>query len=375
MRAFRVFGIDVYIDYSWLLIFALILWSFTFSYFPSQYPGRDFIVYLIVGLASTLLFFGSVLFHELSHSLVANSHGVKVERITLFIFGGVSHLTTESPDPAVEVRIAAAGPAASFVLGLLFLGVSWLSPSGEANIWAGMSAYLGALNLALGIFNLLPGFPLDGGRVLRAILWGRSGDRLRATNTAAGWGKGLGWVLIALGALLAFNGSFFQGIWLVFIGLFLKEAAFAERRSVLLGSTLGGLSVGQLMTPSPVTIPRGTSVQEALHAFFLRHGYGGYPVVDDDRVVGLVSLADLAKCAPDDRDSTTVASIMTPLAPDTMSWPGEDVTAAMRKMSAAGISRIPVLEASGYGRLVGLLTYHAVMRQIKLREMAAGSQR
>jgi len=375
MRAFRVFGIDIYIDYSWLLIFALILWSFTFGYFPAQYPGLDFITYLSVGLVSTLLFFGSVLFHELSHSLVANSHGVKVERITLFIFGGVSHLTQESPDPAVEVRIAAAGPAASFVLGLLFLGISWLSPTGSANIWAGMSAYLGALNLALGVFNLLPGFPLDGGRVLRAILWGRTGDRMKATNTAAAWGKGMGWVLIALGGLITLKGSFFQGLWLVFIGLFLKEAAGAEKRSALMGSALGGLHVSDLMTASPVAISRAASVQEALHDFFLRHGYGGYPVVDQDRVVGLVSLADLAKCSAEERESTPVSQIMTPLAPDAMTRPDEDVTAALRKMSSAGVSRLPVLESSGDGHLVGLLTYHAVMRQIKLREMAANGSR
>ena len=372
MRAFRVFGIDIYIDYSWLLIFALILWSTTFGYFPAGYPGRSSAAYLGVGLASTLLFFASVLLHELSHSLVANQHGVRVERITLFIFGGVSHMTRESPNPAVEVRIAAAGPLASFLLGAAFLGVAWLAADAGESLWVGMARFLGSVNIMLGVFNMLPGFPLDGGRVFRAMSWGRSGSRVKATYTAAAWGKGLGWTLMGAGALLAIKGTFVQGLWMILIGLFLKEAAERERRQAVLGDVLAGVTVAQAMTGEPISIPAHAPVEEALQAFFLRQGYGGYPVTRDGRVLGVVSLADLTRCATEERSRTPVSQIMTPLQPDQMTWPQEDLVGAMRKMAAAGVSRLPVLADSGGGQLVGLLTLQAVTRQIKLREIAAG---
>lgn len=370
MRVFRILGIDIFIDYSWFLIFALIFWSFTFVQFPAQHPGLSGALYAAVGLSATLLFFASVLFHELSHSIVARLHGVPVHRITLFIFGGVSHLAKESPNPAVEVRIAAAGPAASFLLGLTLIGAAQIGADASPGPWRGMLLHLGVLNVALGIFNLLPGFPLDGGRVLRAISWGRSGNRLEATRTAAAWGKGLGWGLILLGGFMALSGNFLGGLWLVFIGLFLKEAAERERRQAVVGDALEGVTVADTMIPAPSALPGSMSVQEALHGHFLRHGYGGYPVVEEGRPRGVVSLSDLTRCPDHERQTMMVEGIMTALTPDQMTWPGEDLATAMQKMVSAGVSRLPVLERRGDGPIVGLLTQRAIARRVRLREMA-----
>ncbi len=320
-----------------------------------------------MGAVSTFLFFSSVLFHEMSHSLVANAHGVQVRRITLFIFGGVSHLTQESPSPSIEVRVAAAGPMASFALGIGFLGVSRLTPDPDGNLWAGMASHLGWLNIILGLFNLLPGFPLDGGRVLRALWWSRSGDRVRATRVAAAWGRALGWSLILLGGLGAVEGNLLGGLWLLFIGLFLMQAAAAERRQALAGQALSGVRVGDVMVPSPVALPAWSTVQEAIDAFFLQHGYGGFPVVDLRGVVGVVSLADLRKCDPGRRAATRVSEIMTALHPEQLPRAGDHLTAAMGTMAAAGVSRLPVVEA---GHLVGLVTLEAVARRIRLGEIA-----
>ncbi len=321
----------------------------------------------MVGLASTLLFFFSVLFHEMSHSLVANSHGVRVDRITLFIFGGMSHLTRESPSPKIEMRIAAAGPLASFVLGAGFYAVSRLTPDPGSNIWAGMAGHLGLVNIALGVFNMLPGIPLDGGRVLRAWSWARSGDRIRATGVAAAWGKALGWVLIGMGAVSAISGNLVGGIWMVFIGLFVKEAAEAERRQAMVGDVLAGLKVAGVMIPDPITIPSYISVQDAISGYFLQHGYGGYPVTRDEQTVGLLSLADLTRCEPDQRERTTVAQIMSALQPGQSVGPDDELITAMRVMASGGISRLPVIAE---GKLVGLVTLQAVARLIKIREIA-----
>ncbi|MGH9866662.1 MAG: site-2 protease family protein [Candidatus Polarisedimenticolia bacterium] len=370
MKAFRLLGIDVYINISWLFIFFLILWSFAFGYFPQRYPQVPTSQHLMAGVVSTVLFFGSVLFHEMSHSIVARRHGVMVRRITLFIFGGVSHLERESPDPAVEVRIAAAGPLASFALGGLFLALASVGPDPRASIWSGAAAHLGMLNIALGVFNMLPGFPLDGGRVLRAWFWGRSGDRVAATRSAAAWGRALGWVLIGAGALGALSGRFVEGLWMVFIGMFLREAAGAEQRQAMMGDALAGLRVESVMAPDPVSIPQHLSVQDALHEYFLKHGFGGYPVTQDGRAVGMLSLSHLSRAAPEERERTTVARIMTPLTPDQMTWPGEDLQAAMARMSAAGVSRLPVIRSPTDALLVGLITMPAITRRVQIQEIA-----
>ncbi|HKY31568.1 MAG TPA: site-2 protease family protein [Candidatus Polarisedimenticolia bacterium] len=375
MKIFRLFGIDIFIHYSWVFIFGLILWSFAWGFFPLLYPGLERSVYLAAGLIGTLLFFVSVLLHELSHSLVATRHGIEVHGITLFIFGGVSHLADESPSPGTEFKIAVAGPLTSLLLGGLLLVVAGFSASPWEDLWAGLAAHLGFINLALGIFNLLPAFPLDGGRVLRAILWRRSGDRLKATSIAAAWGRGLGWVLIGSGVVIAFAGSLLQGLWMTFIGLFLSEAAEQQRRRAVVGNLLTGLHVENLMTSHPVTIASHLSVEAAVQDYFLRHGFGGFPVVRQGDVVGVVSLAHLSRCPLPERPRTTVETIMTPLRPDQMALPDEDLAAAVGKMTGSGLSRLPVLARANGAKLIGLLTQHSVMRYLQIRELVSRESR
>ena len=209
----RIAGIDVAVDLSWVVIFLLVLWSLSAGYFPQAYPGQPWFTYLVGGLAATLLFFVSVLVHEFSHALVANRLGEHVRRITLFIFGGMAHLTSEPRSPAAEFKIAVVGPLTSLALGGLFWGLSRLVGAG-APLWGEVFHYLGFINVALAIFNLLPGFPLDGGRLLRAYFWSRSGDLRDATGRAADWGGGIAIGLMMLGAIEIFSGALVGGLWL-----------------------------------------------------------------------------------------------------------------------------------------------------------------
>ena len=364
----RLFGIDIHIDPSWLFIFALLAGNFTLAFYPQQYQHLDWATYAVAGLATTLLYFGSVLFHELSHSLVAMSQGVKVDRITLFIFGGMASIRQDSPHPGAEVRIAAAGPLASMALGLGLWGVSRLAPA-EGNIWAGMALYLAQLNIVLAVFNLLPGIPLDGGRLMRAALWWRTGDRWGATRTAAASGRWLGWGLIILGVALSALLGQLMPLWLSLLGLFLKSAADLEGRQAIASQMLAGVRVDSVMTRDPVAISWRASVNEALEEYFLRYSFGGFPVLRDAQIVGVVSLADLARCPPAERNQVPIARVMTQLGADQCARPDDDLTAALLKMAAAGISRLPV--AGPDGALLGLIALHTINRQIRIRELAA----
>ncbi|MGH9868690.1 MAG: M50 family metallopeptidase [Candidatus Polarisedimenticolia bacterium] len=370
MKLFRLAGIDVYVHGSWFIIFFLLVWSFSCGFFPLLYPGLAPGVCLTLGIVTTLLFFGSVLIHELSHSVVAVADGMEVQGITLFIFGGVSQMRGDSLSPRSELRIAAAGPLASFVLGILFAGASWLAGRPEVNPWNGMMVHLALMNISLGVFNLLPGFPLDGGRLVRALLWRRHGDRLRATMTAAQLGRGMAWCLILLGLWLTARGYLIQGVWIAFIGLYLDRAAASERRDAVISSRLAGFRVETVMTPGAVTMPAGVTAAEALMSF-RRDGFSGYPVVQDDRVVGVISLDQIESCPTSRRGTTPVRDLMTPLTPDQMATPDESLLSAVGKMTMQGLSRLPVLGRAG-GGLAGLLTRHAVAQRLRLAGLASG---
>jgi Zn-dependent protease len=269
------------------VIFLLVLWSLSAGYFPQEYPGQPTVDYWIVGLVATLFFFGSVLLHELSHAAVANRLGDKVDRITLFIFGGIARLSGQPKSADSELKIAGVGPLTSLAIALTFWLIS-KTIGQAASLWTGVFRNLAFINLALALFNLLPGFPLDGGRLLRAVLWKRWGDLPRATARAAQWGSRIGWGLIVLGALEIFGGALVGGIWLIFIGLFLRGAAATGYQGTVVEQTLEHVRVADIMTRDPVTLTPEISVAEAVEQYFLRYGYGGFPVVSDGRVVGVL---------------------------------------------------------------------------------------
>jgi Zn-dependent protease/CBS domain-containing protein len=362
---FKVAGVQIAIDYSWLIIFALVLWSLSAGYFPALHPDYTHTEYWIVGLVATLMFFASIVTHELSHAIVANRLGQPVERISLFIFGGMAHLGHEPTSARDELKIAAAGPITSFVLGAFFLAIPRVFGLNESfSMWASVFNYLGFINFALGLFNLLPGFPLDGGRILRAVLWQRSGDFRQATARASEWGKGIAYGLIFLGALQIFAGSLLGGMWLIFIALFLKGAASSSYQSLVIEQVLGSLQVNDLMVRAPITIDADTTVADAIGDHFMRHGHGGYPVMRDGRVVGLISLSQIRECAAEERASKRISEIMRSLDPAIVIAPAAPVSNALRQMAESDSGRLLVMEQE---RLIGLITRSAIAHFIMLR--------
>lgn len=361
---FRVFGVQVAIDYSWLIIFILVLWSLAAGYFPGEYPGYGWWSYAAAGLAATFLFFSSVLVHELSHALVANRLGAGVRQITLFIFGGMAHLSGEPRDPGAELKIAAAGPLTSVGLGALFYAVSLaLARAGVEALWTAVFRYLGFINLALAVFNLLPGFPLDGGRLLRAYFWRRTGDLRAATRRAADWGGGIAVGLMALGALQIFAGALVGGLWLIFIGMFLRGAARASYYGVVVEHALAQTHVRDLMVHEPVVISPDASVDEAIEDYFLRYGYGGFPVGSDSRIEGVLSLPMVQRCPREERATRRVREIMRPLDGLTIS-PDASAAQALQQMVAHDAGRLVVLER---GALNGLITRTGIMRFVDMK--------
>jgi Zn-dependent protease/predicted transcriptional regulator len=363
IELFRVAGVQIEVDYSWLVIFLLVLWSLSAGYFPQEYPGQRTLDYWIVGFVATLFFFASVLLHELSHAAMANRLGENIDRITLFIFGGMARLSGEPKSADSEIKIAGVGPLSSLVIALIFWLVS--SAIGQAgSLWTAVFRYLVFINVALALFNLLPGFPLDGGRLLRALLWKRWGDLPRATARAAEWGSGIGWGLISLGALEIFGGALVGGLWLIFIGLFLRSAAASGYQGMIVEHALQHVRVSDIMTRAPMTLAPELPVGEAIEQYFLRFGYGGFPVVSDVRVFGLLSLSQVRHCKPEERAHKKVQDIMLALEPGLEIGPQRSAIDAIRKMNAANSGRLVVLDA---GKLVGLITRTGVARIVQTK--------
>jgi Zn-dependent protease/predicted transcriptional regulator len=368
----RVARIQIAIDPSWLVIFGLVLFTLSSGYFPGAYPGHHWSEYWAIGGAATLLFFLSVLVHELAHALVANRSGQVVRRITLFIFGGMAHLTREPRDPRTELAIAAVGPLTSLALGGAFWGITrWTAGAGVPELWVAMFRYLAYINVALAAFNLLPGFPLDGGRILRGILWLWWGDLRRATARAADWGSGIGFGLMGLGLFEIFQGALIGGLWLIFIGMFLRGAARASYQSVLVEQVLGGARVGDLTVHDPVVVPGDMSVSDVIEDHFIRHGYGGFPVSRDGEIVGLVSLRQIRECPPEERSRRRVRDIMRPADGTVTVAASAPLTDALRRMSDADLGRLLVVDD---GRIVGLITRTGITRFVQVKAELVGDE-
>lgn len=362
---FKVAGVQIAIDYSWIVIFVLILWSLSAGYFPEVHPGYPTSEYWMVGIAATLLFFASIIIHELAHAMVGNSLGQPVKRISLFIFGGMAHLGHEPTDARAELKIAAAGPLTSFVLGLLFFWIpDLLRLRHSYPMWSSVFDYLGFINIALGLFNLLPGFPLDGGRILRAAIWARTGDFRRATARAADWGRGIAWGLIFLGALEIFAGSLIGGLWLIFIALFLKGAASSSYQGIIMEQVLGGARVRDLLVRNPEVIDASTTIADAVNDHFAHHGFSGFPVVKDGRPVGMISIAQIRHCPPAERSDKHVAEVMRTLGQALEISPDATLAQALRQMAEAETGRLLVIEND---RLTGLITRSAIAHFIMVR--------
>src|SRR5437773_449271 len=367
MRGFNlmnIVGIRVVIDPSWLFIFFLVVWSLATGYFPEAHPPIQGGAAWILGVVAALLLFGSVLVHELSHALLAQRAGIPVPRIRLFLFGGVSEMASEPQNPGTEVRIAAAGPLTSFALAILFYLLSVTGLPSLINGGRQVVDYVAALNLALGLFNLLPGFPLDGGRILRAWLWARSGNLLSATRTAGRAGSVVGFGLMGLGFLQLVKNHNLGGLWLMVIGIFLNQAASASYESLLLRDTLSGCRVRQIMTQPVIAVPEHASLDELARDYFFRHPRGSFPVVTGERFAGMVSLDQLKSVPRDEWVRTPVRQIMTPAERLRPLGPEDDCTTALEAMVREEVGRLPVVSG---GRIVGILSRRDVMQLLKVR--------
>lgn len=362
VRLLTVLGIPININVSWVLIYALITWTLAVGYFPRQLPGLEPVAYWANGLLAALLLFASVLLHELAHAAVARRHGLAVSGITLHMLGGVSQLDDEPPDPRSELTIALAGPLASFAiagaLGLARLGVS--APWGDAIL-----TYLATVNLAIGVFNLIPGFPLDGGRVLRAVVWHVTSDLARATAIAGRVGSAVAIGLMALGVLQAFAGAFLSGLWLVLIGLFLRQAAATSTSEVTLREALGALTVGDVMTREVITVPWRASVADLAQQFWAHH-VTSFPVVDGGVVRGMATMRDVGRVPADEWERTSVQFVMRPVTGDLTIAPAATALEALQRASANGVGRLAVVDA---GRLVGYLSLRDLAHVLALRSL------
>ena len=361
VRLGRVAGIEIGVNWSWLVVFALIVWTLAATVFPDRSPGFSDATYLAMAVVAAVLFFGSLLLHELGHALVARREGVEIEGITLWLFGGVAKFKGMFPSAGAEFRIAIAGPLVSLVIGVAFVLLATVPGLPEAV--DAVVTYLGYINLVLLVFNLLPALPLDGGRVLRSILWQTKGDFVRATNTAAGVARLFAYFFIAFGLFEVFFLSSFAGVWLAFLGWFLLQAAAAEARHLVVRQALGGLRVRNLMVRDPVVVPAGLSLGEFLDQVVSTHRYTTYPVVDDGRAVGLLPFRSVATVPRGEWDTRSVRDSMLPLDRVPLLGSEDELVDALSALGESDVHRGLVLED---GRLVGLLSITDLARAFEI---------
>jgi Zn-dependent protease/CBS domain-containing protein len=362
LRLIRIAGIDIGIHYSWILIFVLLSWSLAQGFFPGLYPGWDTRTYWITGVAAALLLFGSVLIHELAHSFVAKARGIPVTSITLFILGGVSNLEEEPAKPRVELAMAIVGPLASLALAGIFWGLLQLVDNQQSPL-AGMLSYLALINTILAVFNLLPGFPLDGGRVLRSILWQKTGSLVRATNIAATVGRFMGWALIAFGLFQVLAGNL-GGLWLAFIGWFLSSAADASRRQLTTREQLSGVRVREVMTTNPTSISPDTTVSELVGNVFRRQHSRAVPVCQNDQIMGIVSVTDVKELPREKWEETPVREIMTRGPLHSVS-PEDDLNTALRLIAKHDVNQVLVIDSK---RCAGIVTRADILNYLQLSQ-------
>lgn len=365
-RIGRIFGISIEVNYTWFIIFGLVTAALAFAYFPTVYPGLTLGATLAMGIITSLLFFASVLIHELMHSIVAIRNGMKVTKITLFIFGGVSQLTDEPQTPKIEFKMAIAGPGTSIILGVIF-GISayGVAAAGLSAVFFGPLVWLGIINILLGAFNMVPGFPLDGGRVLRSALWAIFKDIRRATKVAARFGQGFAYFLIVIGLVFIFSGLL-DGLWLILIGWFLNNAAQGSYQQLMLRETLRGVDVKQIMKKDVETIPAQTRLNDAVNEHFLRSQKAVFPVITDPtgELLGIVRINDVQTVPQDEWPEKDVSQVSKPLPEEKKVEPKEGVVEALTKMSQAKTDHLLVVSDK---HLEGKVNRQDIVRLIKIK--------
>ncbi|HEX2923205.1 MAG TPA: site-2 protease family protein [Chloroflexota bacterium] len=364
LSAGRLFGVRINLSPSWFLIFALVTWTLSAGYFPAQYPWWPIQMHWVLGVFGSLAFFGSVVAHELAHAVVALRFGIPVARITLFLFGGLAQITREAATPKAEAAIAIAGPAASMLLAVIF-AVAFVVARLFWEPAEGLCLWLATINGSLALFNLIPGFPLDGGRLLRALVWARTTDYRRATRISSAAGQVVGFLLVFVGLYMLTQGSLMDAFWLVLVGWFLHGAAVGSYRSVKVADDLKSVAVGDVMARDVIPVPADATVAEFVNGYLMRRRHCRYPVVRGIDLVGMVGLAELRGVAVEKRTSTWVAGVMRPVEQCRPLQPRDSGDQALQQLNELEMEDLPVVED---GRVVGILSRSELMRLVQTRQ-------
>lgn len=365
IKLFNLFGFEIHIDKSWILLALFIVWSLSAGYFPMRIVGYPLSTYWAMGITGAIGLFLSIILHEACHSLVARKYGLPMKGITLFFFGGIAEMGEEPKNPKTELLMALAGPACSIALScfffLIFLivnALTWSIPLRE------VTSYLAFINLALAIFNMLPAFPLDGGRVLRSILWSQNQDIQRSTRTASHIGNAFGYVLMGFAILNLFSGNLITAVWWFLLGMFLKGAANLSYQQVLVRKMLSGEPVRRFMSPHPVVVSPSVSLDDLVDHYIYRYHHKIFPVVEDERLVGCIRIEQIREIPREQWGHKTVGDIAKPFSDENTIHAREDTVGALSRMNQTGNSRLLVTEKD---KLVGVITLKDILNFLSLK--------
>jgi Zn-dependent protease/predicted transcriptional regulator len=359
----KAFGISLRLHYSWFIVFVLVTWALVSGYFPASFPHWSLGISILAGVITSLLFFASVLVHELMHSIVSIKQGIPVESITLFIFGGVSQIAEEPKKPIDEFRMTLAGPLSSLILGLIFLAI-WFWWADAPEMIKAISFWLGWINIFLAGFNLIPGFPLDGGRILRSLIWWRTGNLNKATKIASYIGQGVGYLFILAGLFFIFTGNWFNGFWLALIGWFLQSAAKGSYQQLALGEILKGHTAIEIMSRECFVISPALSIEQMVSEHILGQGRRCLMVSENDKVIGLLTLQDIKKVSRDRWASTSAREVMVPLHRLKVVSPETELSTVLKIIISENVNQIPVMEN---GVVIGMIGRDNLLSFINIR--------
>lgn len=364
-KIFKLLGFQIKIDPSWLILAILVTWSLARGYFPFRYESLPLHTYWIMGAIGTIGLFLSIVLHELGHSIISRRQGIPMKGITLFIFGGVAEMHEEPATARSEFFMAIIGPVISVLLGIGFYLVYLVGRQFELPVSvSGIFFYLGWINLVLAVFNMLPAFPLDGGRVLRSFLWKRKGNLRQATRLASRIGSGFGAFLILLGVLSVLFGSFIGGMWWFLIGLFLRQAAKSSYVQMEIRDALKGEPIGRFMNPDPITVPADISISDLVHYYVYAHHFHMFPVVQDSKILGSISTQEIKKIPKKEWDHRSVGEALVPCSTDTIVSPETDAMDVLSLLQRTGRSRLPVMDGD---RLAGVISLKDLLGFLSLK--------
>jgi len=370
LRIGKLLGVPVKLHFTLILGVLLIAWTLAVGYLPSEYPGLSSTTYWLIGVVSAVTLFISVLIHELAHSYVAKKNGLPVRRIVLFIFGGVSEIEEEPKEASLEFKVALVGPLTSFAIALILWFLQYPASAFGVMVVAPLE-YGAYINILLGGFNLLPAFPLDGGRILRAGIWHWKKNLMQATRIATRVGVFFSYVLIFWGFFFIIGGVFIGGLWFILIGWFLKNGAETSYRQTVISEALAGVLIRDIMTHEVHTVNPEASVMDVVETHFMRYKHGGFPVIEDSKLLGLITLQDVRKVPKERWQETKVSQVMTPC--EKLRCVSSDETAvdALMKMSKHNVGRLPVQEN---GKLIGIITRSDILHAIQIKTELGGEK-